>query len=114
MRAMRAAGFDDDTVYAVAVAMEEAIVNAHKHGNGADERKKIEIDWDVTPQRVKVTVEDEGDGFDPADLPDPCLPENIEKPSGRGVMMMRHFMTSVEYNERGNKVALCKDRKEQA
>jgi serine/threonine-protein kinase RsbW len=97
-------------VFGVRLALEEALVNAIKHGNGMDPAKKVQIECRVNHERVWVRIQDEGKGFDINDLPDPTLEENLEKPSGRGVLLMKEFMTKVEYNDQGNCVILEKRR----
>lgn len=97
-------------VFGVRLALEEALVNAIKHGNGMDPSKKVYVECRVSSERVWIRIRDEGQGFDINALPDPTLEENLEKPSGRGVLLMREFMTKVEYNERGNCVTLEKHR----
>ncbi len=64
----------------------------------------------MTSGSVRIEIEDEGEGFDVADIPDPTADENLERPCGRGLMLMRAFMTSITYNERGNRVVLVKDK----
>jgi CheY-like chemotaxis protein len=118
------------------VALEEALVNAMIHGNlevhssvkeqsHADfealvsERRnkspykdrKIEVEIELSPQEAVVTVGDQGPGFDPTTLPDPTDPENLEKISGRGLLLMRSFMDVVEFNAVGNQVKMTKRRK---
>lgn len=97
-------------VFSVRLALEEALVNAIKHGNGMNPDKKVKIACRVTPERVWVRIEDEGPGFDVETLPDPTLEENLDKPSGRGILLMREFMTRVEYVNKGSCVILEKHR----
>src|SRR5690606_6117268 len=80
-----ALGFSQECSFAIRLALEEAIVNAHKHGNRGDSRKKIVISYEVTPQRVVVRVRDEGPGFNPECLPDCTAPDRISLPNGRGI-----------------------------
>jgi serine/threonine-protein kinase RsbW len=108
--AMEARGFDAHEVFGMRLALEEGIVNAIKHGNGLDPSKSVMVLCECDEQRVMVVIEDEGPGFDPGDVPDPTEEDNLEKPSGRGLMLMRAFMTRVEYHGRGNKVTLEKVR----
>ena len=96
--------------YSIHMAFEEALVNAIKHGNRLDPAKKVHVLCKMSHHLVHIEVEDEGPGFDPGDVPDPTLPENIELPNGRGIMLMRCFMSKVEYNESGNRVILEKER----
>lgn len=102
--------FPPRDVFGVRLALEEALVNAIKHGNGLDPRKQVRIGCHVDDLRVRIFIEDEGSGFHPEEIPDPTAEENLEKPSGRGIMLMRAFMTSIEYNARGNRVTLEKVR----
>jgi serine/threonine-protein kinase RsbW len=97
-------------VFGVRLALEEALVNAIKHGNQMDASKKVYIECRVSTERIWIRIRDEGQGFDINALPDPTLEENLEKPSGRGVLLMREFMTKVEYNDRGICVTLEKHR----
>lgn len=103
-------GFPARDVFGVRLALEEAIVNAIKHGNGLDPAKSVFIDCQVDDNRVLISVRDEGPGFDPGDVPDPTEEDNLDKPSGRGLMLMRAFMTRIEYNATGNQVTLEKVR----
>lgn len=96
--------------FGVHLAIEEAMVNAIKHGNQDDPEKTVHVSCQVSPDEVRIEIQDEGEGFDPADVPDPTEEENLEVPSGRGLMLMRTFMTSVEYNDAGNQVIMYKDR----
>jgi serine/threonine-protein kinase RsbW len=99
--------YDQKQVFGVRLALEEALVNAVKHGNRHDPTKRVWASWHVGPSRVMIEIEDEGDGFDPRAVPDPCAPENLERSCGRGVFLMRHYMSSVRYNRRGNHVIMC-------
>ena len=105
-----ALGYSPRCAFAVRLALEEAMVNAHKHGNGGDPVKRIVVTYDITPVRVVVRVRDEGSGFDPALVPDPTTPDRIPLPDGRGIMLMRSYLDEVTFNERGNEVQLVKER----
>jgi serine/threonine-protein kinase RsbW len=107
---MALAGFTDKEQFAVRLSLEEAIVNAVKHGNDNDPRKQVTVTSEVTPRECSLRIEDEGPGFNPERIPDPLAPENLEQPGGRGVFLMRHYMTRVSFNERGNVVMLVKVR----
>jgi serine/threonine-protein kinase RsbW len=104
---MERCGYDHKEVFGVRLALEEAMVNAVKHGNRHDPTKRVRASWHVGPNRVMIEIKDEGDGFDPRALPDPCASENFERCCGRGVFLMRHYMSSVRYNKRGNRVTMC-------
>lgn len=90
----------------VFVALDEAFVNAVKHGNRFDHQKLVRITADVCAKEARFTVEDEGEGFDVAQIPDPLDPANLFKTSGRGVLLMYNIMDEVKYNERGNRLEL--------
>lgn len=107
---LEARQYTDRDCFGVKLALEEAIVNAIKHGNGMDPDKCVLVNCHITDELVRITIEDEGPGFDPGDVPDPTEDDNLDKPSGRGLMLMRAFMTSIEYNDKGNRVALEKAR----
>lgn len=97
-------------VFGIRLALEEALVNAIKHGNGMDPDKQVRVSCVIRPDLVRIEIEDEGEGFVPEDVPDPTEDENLEKPCGRGIMLMRAFLSAVEYNESGNCVILTKER----
>ena len=97
-------------VFAVHVALEEAILNAIKHGNQHDPVKWVTVRYEVNSSRVLAEDEDQGAGFNPGQVPDPTAPDNLELPSGRGLLVMRNFMTWVRFNEVGNCVAMCRFR----
>ena len=90
------------------VALDEAFVNAIKHGNKYDPHKLIRVTADVSPSEAKFTIEDEGDGFDINNIPDPLDPENLFKTSGRGVLFIHNIMDEVTYNSRGNRLTMIK------
>lgn len=98
----------DRDIFCVKLALEEALVNAIKHGNGLDRAKKVHIRYRLAADRFEVSITDEGPGFDPDDVPDPTALENLERPCGRGLMLMRHYMNRVEYQGRGNTVSMSK------
>ncbi len=108
--AMQAAGYTNREAFAVRLALEEAIVNAIKHGHQGDPSKVVRVACRVSAEQVVLEVEDQGPGFQPEEVPDPLDPENLERACGRGVFLMRHYMTEVTYNARGNCVTLCKRR----
>jgi serine/threonine-protein kinase RsbW len=103
-------GYAVEVGFAIRLALEEALSNAIKHGNHYDPDKTITVVSRVDEERATITVTDEGEGFDPANVPDPTADENLEKPCGRGIMLMRAYMDEVEYSERGNEVRMVKHR----
>jgi serine/threonine-protein kinase RsbW len=107
---LAAAGYSEKDQFAVRLALDEALANGVKHGNRQDPAKWVTFRYLVTPETVLAEVEDQGAGFDPDEVPDPLAPENLERASGRGLFLMRIYMTWVRHNERGNRVTLCKQR----
>jgi serine/threonine-protein kinase RsbW len=108
--ALRAYRFDDREVFSIKLALEEALVNAIKHGNQMDPAKKVRISYRISPDRFDVHIADEGRGFDPEDVPDPMAAENLERPCGRGLLLMRHYMTEVIFHAPGNRLSMSKVR----
>lgn len=98
-------------IFGVHLALEEALVNAVKHGNKFDEAKRVHFIVRLSPEKLYVQVRDEGPGFKLEEVPDCTEDENLEKCSGRGIMLMKNFMTFVEYNDTGNMVTMEKARK---
>jgi serine/threonine-protein kinase RsbW len=95
-------------IFGIRLALEEALVNAIKHGNQMDRAKSVYVTYAIEDDRFEIVIRDEGPGFDPEDVPDPTAVENLERPCGRGLMLMRHYMTEVSYSSRGNVVTMCK------
>lgn len=102
--------WDEQEIFGVRLAMDEALVNAIRHGNGRDQNKQVRVACRISRERVQVEITDEGPGFDPHQVPDCTHPDNLERPCGRGIMLMRCFMSRVEYNSTGNKVVMEKER----
>jgi serine/threonine-protein kinase RsbW len=100
--------FAERDIFCIRLALEEALVNAIKHGNQMDRSKKVRIAYRVERDRFDIEIVDEGPGFDPGDVPDPTCAENLERPCGRGLMLMRHYMNAVCYNRSGNAVSMTK------
>jgi serine/threonine-protein kinase RsbW len=89
-------GFDEDARFAVGMALREALNNAILHGNRRDESKQVSIVFVAHDDRLEVSVRDQGAGFDPRGLPDPLAEQNLLKPSGRGIFLMRSYMDEVD------------------
>ena len=90
------------------IALDEAFVNAIKHGNKNDPHKLVRITAELSSKEARFTVEDEGQGFNVQEIPDPRDPENLFKSSGRGVLLIYNIMDEVQYNERGNRLTMVK------
>ena len=103
--------FGEDMVFAVHLSLEEAFINAIKHGNHSDSHKKILVECLITPEKFDISITDEGFGFDPHGVPDPRCNGNLYKSCGRGVLLIRSYMDVVEYNSRGNCIHMVKYRK---
>lgn len=107
---LRGDSWTDRDLFGVHLAVEEALVNAIKHGNQEDAAKAVHIEYRAKQDCVQIEIADEGAGFNPDDVPDPTAAENLEEPNGRGLILMRSFMSRVEFNETGNRVLLEKCR----
>lgn len=94
--------------FGVRLALEEALVNAIKHGNRMDPDKQVFIACDLSDHEITIVIEDQGDGFCLEEVPDPTDDENLDKPGGRGIMLIRSFMNGVEYNAKGNRLTMRK------
>ena len=88
------------------LALEEALVNGFRHGNKGQPDKHVTVQCAVDDAGIDLEVIDQGEGFDPTSVPDPTADENIEIPSGRGIMLMRAYMTTVEYLPPGNRLRI--------
>jgi serine/threonine-protein kinase RsbW len=110
MAMLEESGFSGEDVFAVHLALEEAFVNAMRHGNEMDPDKVVRIDYAVDSEKFEIWIEDEGAGFDPQSVPDPRCAENLYKPHGRGLLLMRSYMDTVEHGKQGNKVHMVRHR----
>lgn len=90
----------------ILIAVTEAVNNAIVHGNGSEESKLVKVDVKKDAAEVVFSVEDQGIGFDFENLPDPTAPENIEKPDGRGIFLMKNLSDAVEFDNNGSKVSI--------
>ena len=101
-----AIGINQDNYGKILVATLEAVNNAITHGNKSIDHKLVIVEIEYDQNQIKITVTDEGEGFDPKKIPDPTMPENIEELSGRGVFLMTKLADSIEFNEKGNSVTM--------
>jgi serine/threonine-protein kinase RsbW len=106
------AGFDEDTIPHIAMAVREAAVNAVLHGNAYDTTKHITASFEMTSDSVIIRIADQGPGLDPSTIPDPLAPENILRGSGRGIFLIRAFMDEVHFRQLhpGTELTLIKHR----
>lgn len=98
----RRAGWPSDEDYWLVTALREAVANAVRHGNRQDPSRLVRLEYSVQGSTVTICVEDEGEGFDPGDVPDPTDPANLLRPNGRGIFYMRQFMNRVEFRPTAN------------
>ena len=96
----RESGFGEEDLDRIGMSVRECMVNAVVHGNRYNAKKKVRLSLSRTPRRLTIRIADQGEGFDPASVPDPTEPENILKTSGRGIFLMRSFMDEVEWSAR--------------
>ncbi len=101
-------GYCQQDQFAVRLGLEEAIANAYKHGNKSDPNKTISAKWCIDEDQAVIWIADCGTGFNPEDVPDPRDDQNLEKPSGRGLLLIRAYMTEVSFNEKGNEIRMIK------
>ena len=102
--------WNSKSMFGIHMAMEEAVMNAIKHGNQRDPSKHVHIVVNLAADKFYAQITDQGAGFNPTDVPDPTLDENLEKCSGRGLMLMNNYVDKVIYNKVGNSVELFKDK----
>jgi serine/threonine-protein kinase RsbW len=100
--------FPEHDRFSVRLALEEALVNAMKHGNQLDPKKQVNITYHIHGGEFTIYIQDEGRGFNPEEVPDPKEPENLERDCGRGLLLMRHYMNEVVYHHPGNAVSMKK------
>jgi len=104
------AGFDEDEVMRISMAVREAAVNAVLHGNAYDPAKKVSLVLERTAVDLIITIRDQGQGLDMSKIPDPLAPENLLKTSGRGIFLIRSFMDEVQIHpsQTGTEIKLIK------
>ena len=108
MDLVEAQRYDEQSTFAIRLALEEGLMNAIKHGNKHDPKKTVHVEAKVTPKSTEITIEDQGKGFHREDVPDPCAVENLLKCSGRGILLMEAYMDKVEYSNGGRRVRMVK------
>jgi serine/threonine-protein kinase RsbW len=111
LSALEEKGYTQDDMFAVHLALEEAFLNAVKHGNKMDPSKKVTLEYVIDEEKVEIRMADEGRGFDPRSIPDPRVGENLYRPEGRGLLLMNAYMDVVEYNEQGNSLRMVRHKK---
>lgn len=95
------------SVFAIRLSLHEAVSNGFRHGHRSlPSATPISVAFDASAEAIEITVEDQGPGFDPSSIPDPTLEENLERGSGRGLLLIRAYMSAAEYNTKGNKLRM--------
>jgi len=97
---------EDDIYGNIMIAVTEAVNNAIKHGNKSDKQKNVSLSLSLEDSQIKFEIRDQGDGFNYKNLPDPTAPENLEKPGGRGIFLMKNLSDEVNFKEEGKVVEL--------
>jgi serine/threonine-protein kinase RsbW len=105
---LEAGDFSQEDIFAVHLALEEAFINAIKHGNKMKPDKEVKVDYSVASDKVEIFMTDQGGGFDPNSVPDPRSGENLYKTEGRGLLLINSYMDVVEFNEQGNRVHMVR------
>ena len=104
-------GYDKASRFAIKLSLQEGMANALCHGHkNLPTSIPVHVEYQITPQDVRISIEDKGPGFDPGTVPDPTLDENLERPCGRGIMLIRAYMTEVTFSPSGNRVTMRFDR----
>ena len=102
--------YGERDLFAVRIAVEEAIANAVLHGHQGDQNRLFEITWSISSEIVTVTVCDEGRGYDAEAVPDPTADENLTLPSGRGLAMINAFMSDVKITDKGRRIEMTREK----
>jgi serine/threonine-protein kinase RsbW len=108
LTAMDATGYPDEAIRKMKIVLTELLVNAIIHGNRRNPSRRVVMGHVIRRKYATVSIMDEGTGFDPSKVPDPTLPENLERPCGRGIYIVRHYVESVVFNAVGNRVTITK------
>ncbi len=98
---------NDDIYGNIMIAVTESVNNAIRHGNKNDKGKNVSLSLQLNDDVIRFIIEDQGQGFDYLNLPDPTSPENIDKPGGRGIFLMKHLSDEVNFKDNGRVVELC-------
>ena len=109
---MESLEYKEEDLFAVRIAIEEAIANAILHGHQGDRERIIEVQWSICKNKVAMVVCDSGRGYDESAVPDPTADENLTLPSGRGLAMIRAFMNQVTISDSGRRIEMTRERQD--
>jgi serine/threonine-protein kinase RsbW len=113
LQAIATHGYSEPAKFAIRLALEEGLVNAFMHGHrGLPATETVHVHFDATPEQVTIVITDKGPGFKPEHVPDPTLDENVELPSGRGLMLIRAYMSEVRHEAPGNRLVMVYKRQD--
>jgi serine/threonine-protein kinase RsbW len=112
--ALQANNFSEEDIFAIHLSLEEAFINAVRHGNKMEPSKAVKVDYSIEPDKIEINMTDEGEGFDPEVIPDPRYGDNLYKPAGRGMLLMRSFMDVLEYSKKGNSLRMIRYREKRS
>lgn len=110
MDRVEAQRYDEESIFAIRLALEEGLMNAIKHGNKHDRSKTVHVEAKVTPKATEIIIEDQGKGFERSCVPDPTADENLVKCSGRGLLLIEAYMDKVRYTKGGRCVKMIKNK----
>ncbi len=99
-------GIEGDLRHHIMLVLTEAVTNAILHGNKESKSKFVVLEANITTRRLILSVQDEGDGFDPESIPSPIKKENLLKSSGRGIWLIHEFADNVSFSDRGRKITI--------
>jgi serine/threonine-protein kinase RsbW len=111
-RALKQHHWGDHEIFGIRLSVEEGLVNAIRHGNCSDHRKEVHVVCKLNVHRLFIEIADEGEGFDPEQVPDCTADENLRRESGRGIMLMRNYMSRVQYVDGGHRLIMEKTRRQ--
>lgn len=100
--------YDCESVFAIRISLEEALINAMKHGNHFDRTKKVRVDANISSKRAEIRVHDEGAGFDRCRVPDPTAEENLQRLHGRGILLIESYMDEVDWCDGGRCIRMVR------
>jgi serine/threonine-protein kinase RsbW len=105
--------YDPDAAFGIRISLEEALINAIKHGNRQDSNKKVRVEATISPEQIEIVIHDEGQGFDRTRVPDPTADENLERLHGRGILLIESYMDEVEWCDCGRCIRMVRKNRAQ-